>query len=332
VDATPLPGGLLLRTATPADVDAIARLAREVFGPEDEPGVRAQLGDPRVGPGRFTVVTDGDRVVSSLCLLAPRLSLNGVELGVGQVEYVLTDPAYRRRGLVRRQMEVVQGWSAQRGDLVQLIEGIPYFYRRFGYEYALAGPRWRVPAWPQPPVVPAGHTVRTATPADVPALARLRERAQRGAQVVRRVDDRDWALLVDPGQGGRQLVVEASGEVRGSARLVSAGPRTTLRDLAVDTAAAGAALLTAAVAAPEGERLVIADRPGTLAGALLADLTAVAPDEPYGYYVRVTDPLALLRRLRPVLSARLAASPLAGERGELVLTFYTSTVAPSGPR
>ena len=50
---------------------------------------------------------------------------------------VATRPAYRKRGLVRAVFEMAHARSAAKGELVQVITGIPYFYRQFGYEYAL---------------------------------------------------------------------------------------------------------------------------------------------------------------------------------------------------
>ena len=40
-------------------------------------------------------------------------------------ELVGTKKEYRRRGLVRQQFEVMHEWSAERGELVQIITGIP---------------------------------------------------------------------------------------------------------------------------------------------------------------------------------------------------------------
>lgn len=326
MDATSLPGGLVLRSATADDVEDIAGLAAGVFGPEDEIGVRAQLADPRVGPPRFTVVTDADRVVSSLCLMSRRLRLSDVELAAGQVEYVLTDPSYRRRGLVRTQMDVVHRWSAERGDVAQVIEGIPYLYRRFGYEYALALPRWWVPAWDEAPTMPPGHEVRAAAEADVPALRRLLDGAHAASDVVVLRDDLDWLeLLRDPRI--QVVVAVAGGEVRGWAWLLPAHGRLILRDVLLATADAGRALVAHAAPLAGPHRLRLVDRPGTILSGLLADIGAPSPEAPYARYVRVADPIALLERLRPVLSARLAASPFAHDRGELVLTLYTATVA-----
>jgi hypothetical protein len=101
--------------------------------------------------------------------------------------------------------------------------------------------------------------------------------------------------------------------------------------------------------------VVVFDEPGTAFGRHLAALAGgvVAPGLPevppgaadpqvaqlsgpglgpfarhdHGIYVRVPDPVALLETLRPVLSARFAASPYAGRDGELVISLYERGVA-----
>ncbi|MEJ2748219.1 MAG: GNAT family N-acetyltransferase [Anaerolineae bacterium] len=87
----------------------------------------------------FTVVVDQNtgKIVSSLCLIGQTWAYDGLEFTVGRPELVGTDAAYRRRGLVRAQMEVIHAKSATHGHTVQAITGIPWYYRQFGYEMGL---------------------------------------------------------------------------------------------------------------------------------------------------------------------------------------------------
>ena len=64
-------------------------------------------------------------------------SYEGIKFGVGRPELVATLPEFRNRGLVRLQFEEVHKWNAERGEMVQAITGIPFYYRQFGYEMAL---------------------------------------------------------------------------------------------------------------------------------------------------------------------------------------------------
>src|SRR5919112_1168931 len=185
--------GLILRRAGPGDVEALAtfnaRVHQSSGGPferrEPDAGVAAMTRDllsrehPACRPEDFTVVEDTatGSVVSSACLIEQRFSYAGVGLRAGLPELVGTHPDYRRRGLIKAQMDVLHAWSRDRGHLMQVIAGIPYYYRRFGYEMAVwmgAGRRLfarDLPAWP----AEGAHRfhLRPATVSDAPFLADL---------------------------------------------------------------------------------------------------------------------------------------------------------------
>ncbi len=165
----PRPDGLELRTARPADLDQIGELLARRGDEHDALDHRLVVEDPDEGWRSCAVVVDGDRVVSTATLLDETLRLGDVVLPAGQVELVATDEAYEGRGLVRALMAWAHAESARRGHLVQEMVGIPYFYRLFGYEYAIRQPHPRR-LGALPPAGP-GDTVRPARPDDVGALA-----------------------------------------------------------------------------------------------------------------------------------------------------------------
>ena len=138
--------GLTLRWATPDDVEAVAQFNFTLHS--EPPGEEKFLyhwtydlmrGDhPTTKASDFTVVTDADgRVVSTLNLISQTWAYDGIPFPVGRPELVATLPEYRRRGLVREQMDVIHRKSAARGELVTAITGIPWYYRQFGYEMGL---------------------------------------------------------------------------------------------------------------------------------------------------------------------------------------------------
>src|SRR5450755_3625976 len=107
--------GYARRPAGPDDIEAIVALEVAAFGPADEPGVRAHLGDPATLADWVVVEEEASgRIVSTCGLLAHRMVLDGVAFPGGQVEYVATDPAHQRRGLVRAQFEWHHRRSAER--------------------------------------------------------------------------------------------------------------------------------------------------------------------------------------------------------------------------
>ena len=133
---------LILRFATVDDVDALAefnaRLHEEV---SVGPSIRdLMLGDhPTCNASDFTVVEDTKtgKIVSSMCLISQDWTYSGIPFKLGQPEFVATESEYRRKGLVRKQFEVIHAMSEARGELMQGITGIPWLYRLFGYEMAL---------------------------------------------------------------------------------------------------------------------------------------------------------------------------------------------------
>ena len=184
IEPSTLPGALLLRAATAADVEDIVDLSVEAHGAEEAAPVRRLL-DGNYGPEHWTVVEDHGRVVSTCVLLKQTFTLDCIELPVGQPEFVATRPDYQRRGLIRAQFEEHHRRSEAGGDLLQFVAGIPHFYRHLGYEYALEYPATHV-VGPDPPEVPRGWTVDDAAPEDLPDLRRLHEDALKSSGV--RVD------------------------------------------------------------------------------------------------------------------------------------------------
>ena len=133
---------LKLRFATSDDVDALAEFnARHHEAEDAAPNVRDLMsGDhPTCKASDFTVVEDTEtgKIVSSMCLISQTWTYSGIPFKFGQPEFVATEPEYRRRGLVRKQFEVIHALSEVRGELMQGITGIPWYYRLFGYEMAL---------------------------------------------------------------------------------------------------------------------------------------------------------------------------------------------------
>ena len=208
--------GLVLRRAMPADSEALVEFNGEMHRAEgaDSPDeyiadiVRSLLagGNPAVSTGDFMVVVDGNgEIVSSLALLPEVWSYGGIPLDIGRIEFVGTRPDHRRRGLVRRQMEVAHRWCAERGFPVQAISGIPNYYRRFGYEMALDLWGGRAGYLPHVPALPggAGEPVRfrAVVAADVSFLASLDGQTRARWLVTAARDEDRWRYTLDGGRG-----------------------------------------------------------------------------------------------------------------------------------
>lgn len=322
-----IPDGLELRTAAPADLDQIAALLTSRGEKVDAVDHRLVVEDPDVGLSSCAVVVDGDRVVSTATLLDETMWLGGVPIPTGQLELVATDREYEGRGLVRALMSWAHEQSAARGQLLQMIIGIPYFYRQFGYDYAVPLADSRPLRSPPPEVTGPGYAVREAKPADIGSMAALQDTAQAGADLSMPHAAATWRALVAH-QASSQWLVERDGVPVATGRIAPTGSAIRLAELAALDAPATYALVHHARALageqPDGKQVRVYERPGTVAGAALAPYLGPLPDRVRRYYLRIPDPAALLEHLRPVLSARLAASELAGASGEAVLSLYRS--------
>ena len=138
-----LAGGYDLRVAVEADVEQVADLLAERGDAADAVDLRLVVEDPSEGLESCLVVAHGERIVSTATLLKETVRIGGVEIPTGQVELVATASDHEGRGLVRALIDEAHRRSAARGDLLQVMIGIPYFYRQFGYSYAIPIPRVR---------------------------------------------------------------------------------------------------------------------------------------------------------------------------------------------
>lgn len=326
-----LDGGLVLRSATPDDEEQIVALSLEAHGGQEAWGLRHVTA--RYGIEAWTVVCDGDRVVSTCMLMEHEAEIGGppggsARLPIGQIEYVATDPDYRRRNLVREQFDAHHQRSTARGHLVQFIAGIPYFYRRLGYSYGVSYPTvHRLPGGAL--TAHGGWEVRRAEAGDLPVVKRLHERALAAADLrVLRHDD-DWAGVVDDRDNVNGLYVAAlGGDVRGWMRFVCyPTDEICMVVQAGTTDLAAAEVLTGHAVELSGDlALYLLDRPGDPYGAFVRSAAFADLDEFNAIYTRIPDPVALLDALRPVLDARLSASELASTEGELVVSLYSRSI------
>ncbi len=181
--------GLLLRRATPSDLDKLtafnARVHSDAGWDVPDAGMAAWAGDllserhPTCAVDRFLIVEDREQgaIASSSVLIPQTWSYAGTEFGVGRPELIGTHPDYRHRGLVRVQLEVLHRWSLACGHRVQAITGIPWYYRQFGYEMTVdmhGGRRGPVSAVP---MLEDGQKesfqIRAAAPTDLSFIAEV---------------------------------------------------------------------------------------------------------------------------------------------------------------
>ncbi|MCJ7751363.1 MAG: GNAT family N-acetyltransferase [Armatimonadetes bacterium] len=350
--------GLVLRRATPADTEALARFNCAVHcGPgsgEPPEATAAWVRDlmsgnhPTFSPGDFTVVEDtgSGEIVSSLNLISQTWSYGGVKFGVGRPELVGTKKEYRKKGLVRAQFDVIHEWSARRGEKLQAITGIPFFYRQFGYEMTLRmsdgvrGHKSDVPKLKKNGK--EAYRVRPASEDDLSFIGRV-YKAGMARYLVSTVRTRAlWRYeLSGRGEGAPTqwklcTIENASGQRVG---FLAHCPRLWHRNLGVIAYELKAGTnwldVTPSVLrylAATGENIAQRAK-GAFEWIAFSEFDhhpvrqvvpsfLSEPARPYAYFIRVPDIPGFVRHVSPVLEERLARSLAAGYTGDLRLSFY----------
>lgn len=359
--------GLILRRTTEADTEALVAFNAQIHSDEgpEKPDLRvgAWVRDLMAGShptfqiGDFTVVEDTThgKIASSMNLISQIWSYDGMPFGVGRPELVGTLPEYRNRGLVRAQFELIHQWSAERGELVQAITGIPYYYRLFGYEMTLnlgggrAGYRSQVPQLKEGEE--ESYRVRKADEPDLGLIAGLYQAACQRYLINCVWEDSLWRYELK-GKSAQNVnrfelcIIETPlGEPVGflAHPILNWGGATMLAAVAYElkpgyswgeiTPSVIRYLWSTgeAIAAQEGKSEQFASFGFWLGDEhpvyqVLNDQQLPRVRKPYAWYVRVSSIPAFLHQITPVLERRLSTSPYTGHSGELKLTFYRSGV------
>jgi hypothetical protein len=350
--------GLILRRASAEDADALADINSRMHSDDgpDKPDLRiaSWIRDllakphPTLSPGDFTVVeeTATGRIVSTLCLIPQTWTFDGIEFGMGRPELVCALPEFRRRGLVRVQMEEVHKWSAERGHLAQFITGIPYYYRQFGYEMAMNFVGRRYGYEPHMPKLKEGEPepfiIRPAQEKDVDFILQIYEESQkryaigcaRTPEIVKYEMNGQSSDNIN--HFDMMVIEDAKGSPVGyfqhATLLWFGGLYSTVYELAkgvswLDVSPSVARYLWA----KGGEYAERDSLTRSSFGFSLGEDHPVydamddklpAQRKPYAFYMRVPDLPAFLMRVKPALEKRLAESIAAGYTGKLKISFY----------
>ncbi len=347
--------GLVLRVATVADTEPLAQLTGSVFGRDHFDAMCAaytrdymRADHPAISPSNVLVVEDPreHKLVSTTILIPQTWTYAGIPFGVGRPEMVATDPAYRHRGLVRAQFDVLHAWSAALGHFVQGITGIPWYYRQFEYEYALDLGGGRLCYYSNVPMLKDGESeayhLRPLTLADIPFASALFDRdAQRSLiacprpewlwrhlltghsfdsieyrplQIIETLDGRAIGYL-NPSRDAWSdtFPVNELSVVEGqSLRAVMPAVLRWLKTFCEEEALKQTKAIVGIYFGMGREHPVYDAIPELLPRAR----------NPYGWYLRVADVPRFLYHIAPVLEARLARSTMAGYTGELKLDEY----------
>jgi predicted N-acetyltransferase YhbS len=94
---------------------------------------------PRKGNVLFLYIKDSNsnKIVSSISLMPLEWRFGSITIPVCEMGFVGTLEKYRGKGLIVELNRLYEQIMAEKGYLISVLRGIPYYYRKLGYEFAL---------------------------------------------------------------------------------------------------------------------------------------------------------------------------------------------------
>lgn len=271
----------------------------------------------------FVEDTRSGEMVSCTCLIPWQSRVGPVDLRVAMLEMVVTHPDYRHRGLVRRQIEHFHQCAAAQDFDLCIIEGIPYYYRQFGYGYATD--HWASDglALARVPRKDGAFSIRlrAAAEADIETLHGLYTQSMRQLDAWTTRDAAYWRYLIEGANAPVAMVEEShSGAPLGYVVAWRNDAGAYIAESAFASAAGALELLQWCKEHVTGELILGWPAQSVLVQVARSLGSSVHPADQW--LLRMVDVPKVLMKFAPVLANRLAASAYAGLTANLTLNLF----------
>lgn len=329
---------VLCHLETDEDIEQNLELMREAFGPDDGADVVVRkLVDhhSRMTPKDHFVFKHRGIMVASLNLIPEKWSIGGIPLKVAEMGCVCTLPEYRHRGLIRRLVNVFHKRVADLGYDLSILEGIPYFYRQFGYEYAIPlDERTRI-RLDQIPDYEIKHEVRPFIDKDIPKAMQFLKQTQRRFYVHSIRDKQIWKMQQETGMAKEYkfeaYTVEKDGEMVAYIR-TSDNPKEKilmLNEITDTDQPTAQAILRFLKDTGKQRGLETFSSQASYSDPFTEHLVAIGGVKripPYAWQIRVTDYVKMFKKMKLLFEKRLAASTYQHLTEKLNFNFRRYTV------
>lgn len=284
---------------------------------------------PEISYDDFLLVEDEHtgKVVSTVCLIPWHCHYEDVTMEVAMLEMVFTHPEYRHRGYIRAQINRFHQMVNKRHFDLSIIQGIPYYYRQYGYTYAIdlqgadSLPAWLIPNLHDSEQYP--YKLRKAVADDAPILARLYQESMTAVQlhIFRNLDY--WQFLLQWMQYPVQVVEDQRygrtvGYVCIDKQTNNKSPR--ILESAITNQDIGMFILRQLKA--EGAREIQLGGPQTNTLVQIGRSFGSTPLPAHQWLLRIPDIAGLLSKISPVLEHRIATSAFAGFTGDICINLF----------
>jgi predicted N-acetyltransferase YhbS len=326
------------RLETDDDVEQFLELMRQVFGQEDVTALVKKLmnNHPTMTLKDFFAVKHHGKVVAGLNLIPLEWSIGGVPLKVAEMGCVSTLPEYRHRGLQKELVREFDERVAEQDYDLCALEGIPYFYRQFGFEYALPLDEETRIRLDEIPDYSSKLDIRPFTNLDMPKAMELLAKGQSKFYVHSIRNEQIWKMQQETGLVSvdkfESYIVERDGQTEAYVRI---GKKPEAKELVLMETSdvdhhVGKAVLKFLkdVGKQHGLDTLVSrlSHYDSLTEQLVA-LGAVEHVPAYAWQVRIVDYAKILLKMKPLFEKRLAESSSLSHLTEVLnFNFYRFTV------
>jgi GNAT superfamily N-acetyltransferase len=284
---------------------------------------------PEITHDDFLMVEDEDtgEVISTTCFIPWHCCYEEIPLKVAMLEEVATAPEHRRRGYMRALIERFHRLVSDQGYDLSIINGIPYYYRQYGYSYALdlnnadSLPSSKIPAADEQEL--NRFHLRKATPGDVTELVKLYNQATSSLQIRDLRDQKYWQFLLVYMEFPVQVIEEKPGG-RILGYFCAHKLETTLGIKIFEAASPQdeAGMFVLKILKSQGGGEVQIGGPETDTLKRLVRSLGSNPLPGYQWLIRIPNFSALLSKIAPVLELRLRSSVFSDLTTDLRINLY----------
>ncbi|MFX1367280.1 MAG: GNAT family N-acetyltransferase [Promethearchaeota archaeon] len=331
---------------TEDEVDAVIAFNSAIHEPHDGEELRRLLESmPGFGRELNYYIRDADKgkIVSSLNAIPSVWAYHSVSLKNLELGFVGTLKEYRRMGLIRKlYYKYFEKEFHRGGNHISTIQGIPYFYRQFGYDFLIPG--WRSILL-RPSLIPAipseekpdwmRLTIHPATKENLNDIAKLYDELRKRLLISTIRDRRLWEIQ----EKARRIwdrdfttyIIKKGKETDGYFRMVSRESKKEPESSYLDVIESSIRSIGGVRRALEFLRNQSVEKGFHLlaiSGAVNSNLSRVGLDfdgqmsRGWKHQLRIPDVVRFLRRIRPVLEKRIRNTMFAGLTQEVIINTY----------
>jgi N-acetylglutamate synthase-like GNAT family acetyltransferase len=332
-----LGNGFVMRNASRDDIPALLEHFKKVHGEGVVDQLRAMLEHYTRFSWEDSFIIenpDSNEVVSCVILLQNAWSLDGIQVPTVEMEAVGTLDSHRYRGHIRLLNDEFERRAAQHHPVIQVIAGIPHFYRNFGYEYAAHMDGGYPVSQSLVPKLPEGEkepvTFRAVRARNFKEFLRYRENHLPWRTWIRPLRPEDASYLIYEQTSPEQeafffYLVKEKGKTVGVFYLARWEKKVDIVELYLDNYRhVDAVLRFAESRAQEWEGIPVRVAPPNQKQVreYVSALTQVKQIGRYAWYIKIPSIPRFIETISPLFSDRVRETEFLGYTGELTVTTY----------